>query len=198
MISTQKNFALMLMGLAMLVPGGIFAMAQVENVDPINEQGGITGHVTAVLRDADGNIKQYSQSDNAIIDDGKEFIADDIFGTSLSGGTTTNNFDFIEIGTNNTIHIETDTVATAFTSVSCPRVQDAGVATDVSTGGQVVLTVESAFAGSTGNCAATFAEALLANAITGGEVLALTQFSGGTVTLTAADTLTITWAITLN
>jgi len=69
----------------------------------IHETGQMIGHVTYELRDADGNIKHYFQSDNVIVDRGTNCAAVAIFNaTDDSPGVCTlgtdDGFSFIAIG----------------------------------------------------------------------------------------------------
>jgi len=82
----------------------------------IHETGQMIGHVTYELRDADGNIKHYFQSDNVIVDVGIDCAATAIFDTAGSSlkddgtGTqvpictlgTDGGFSFIAIGNSTT------------------------------------------------------------------------------------------------
>ena len=66
----------------------------------VQETGQMIGHVTYVLRDADGNIKHYSQSDNVIVDNGTDCAAAAIFDTddALCPLAGNGGFAFIAIG----------------------------------------------------------------------------------------------------
>jgi len=67
----------------------------------VHETGKMIGHVTYELRDADGNIKHYSQSDNVIVDVGTDCAAHAIFDTATSEVCTLGGeggFAFIAIG----------------------------------------------------------------------------------------------------
>jgi hypothetical protein len=68
----------------------------------IHETGKMIGHVTYELRGTDGNIKHYSQSDNVIVDVGTDCAATSIFDTTDSSAICTlgtdNGFSFIAIG----------------------------------------------------------------------------------------------------
>jgi len=66
----------------------------------VQETSQMIGHVTYVLRDADGNIKHYSQSDNVIVDDGTDCAATAIFDTddALCPLAGNGGFAFIAIG----------------------------------------------------------------------------------------------------
>jgi len=77
------------------------SFATMKVASDVHESGKMIGHVTYELRGADGNIKQYLQSDNVIVEDGTDCAAAAIFDTadtvnctlSLEGG-----FSFIAIG----------------------------------------------------------------------------------------------------
>jgi len=68
----------------------------------IHETSQMIGHVTYELRGADGNIKHYFQSDNVIVDKGTDCAATAIFDTSDGSGICTlsaeGGFAFIAIG----------------------------------------------------------------------------------------------------
>ena len=68
----------------------------------IHETGQMIGHVTYELRGADGNIKHYSQLDNVIVDVGTDCAATAIFDTDDAAGICTlgvgTGFSFIAIG----------------------------------------------------------------------------------------------------
>jgi len=68
----------------------------------IHETGQMIGHVTYELRDADGNIKHYFQSDNVIVERGTNCAAVAIFNATDDSGVCTlgtdDGFSFIAIG----------------------------------------------------------------------------------------------------
>ena len=72
----------------------------------IHETGQMIGHVTYELRGADGNIKHYYQSDNLIVDLGTDCAATAIFDTSDGAGicplSGEGGFAFIAIGNSTT------------------------------------------------------------------------------------------------
>jgi len=78
-----------------------FLMA--ENEFSPNESAYMIGHVEYTVRDTDGQVKQYAQGDNMIVDKGKNCAAKMIFDNSsnaalctITSGTT--GFNFIAIG----------------------------------------------------------------------------------------------------
>jgi len=72
----------------------------------IHETSQMIGHVTYELRDADGNIKHYFQSDNVIVDQGTNCAAVAIFNATDDSGVCTlgtdDGFSFIAIGNTTT------------------------------------------------------------------------------------------------
>jgi len=90
-----------LVGLA-LVFGLMTAVPSTTNTVYLNSMG-ISGHAEVVLRDADGNIKAYQQSDNVVVLNGQDCAADLLFGFVGTGTrlcpTDEAQFKFIAIGT---------------------------------------------------------------------------------------------------
>lgn len=78
------------------------SFAIVNVASDIHESGKMIGHVTYELRGSDGNIKHYSQSDNVIVDRGTDCAATAIFDTTDASGIcalgTDTGFSFIAIG----------------------------------------------------------------------------------------------------
>ncbi|HXW02887.1 MAG TPA: hypothetical protein VD651_01305 [Nitrosarchaeum sp.] len=195
MTSLTKNIAFVMLSVAVIASSGTYAALQ--NVQattaPVQtESGAVMGHVEVVVTDADGNIKAYRQSDNAILDAGKDAIADEIFATALSAATTAD-FTYIEVDTDGTAAAETQTALIGV--ATCARVQDTTPTGNSATNGEVSIVIDATFAGSGSGCAATFQEAGLFNASTSGDMMARNTFTS--VTLTTADSLAITWTITL-
>src|SRR3990172_13378913 len=62
-----------------------FLMA--ENEFSPNESTYMIGHVEYTVRDANGEIKQYVQADNVIVENGKDCSAQRIFNATDSSGT---------------------------------------------------------------------------------------------------------------
>ena len=82
------------------------SFATMKVASDVHETGKMIGHVTYELRGADGNIKQYLQSDNVIVDLGTDCAATAIFDTTDASaictlGTDTG-FSFIAIGNSTT------------------------------------------------------------------------------------------------
>lgn len=180
--------------------GGIFSGFSVsaDNSEAYSESGLIMGHITMVVSDENGNIKDYIQTDNLVVDEGIDTMGDLIFpDINLNGNATDGKFDWIGIGTGSTAAAAGDTGEQTLIS-GCNRVQDDTVTGDSGTSGEITVTVDASFSGS--NCAGAVTEAVLTNSGTGGaadagELLARQVFSA--VNVGSSDTLTVSWEITL-
>ena len=88
----KNNTSIAILGLALAIVGGMFAanasgLIGFKSADS-NAQAGayMTGHVETILRDADGNIKEYRQSDNLITNNGENCVLKLLFQDDGSGG----------------------------------------------------------------------------------------------------------------
>ncbi len=156
--------------------------------------GWISGHVETTVFDENGFIKQYAQSDNAIMDDGEDCAVRDLFDDNDDGGsacgTLGGSFDRIAIGTS------TSAVAVGQSSLvaETTRTQDTACVFTAANGGtqagQCVLS--SQFTGIT----ATIEESGVFDAAPGGNMFA--RQLTGTVSLVPADTLQVDWTFTID
>lgn len=176
--------------------GGAYGFIQDAQITDSQDTANIYGHVEITVRDADGNIKQYEQSDNLIVDMGMDAMGDLMFPNIDLSGNAEAKFSWIGIGTGITAVAPANTdIETAIGG--CVRVQDADVNTPAPTSatGEITVTIDASFSGAT--CAnGAVNEAVLADASTAGNILAHKLF-GSSVDLQAADTLTVTWVITI-
>lgn len=179
--------------------GGIFsAFPTTDNSEMYSESSNIMGHITLTVADADGNIVDYVQTDNLVVDLGLDTMGDLVFpDINLNGNATDGKFDWIGIGTGTTAAAATDTAEETLIS-GCNRVQDDTVEGVSDTTGEITVTVGASFSGA--SCAGAVTEAVLTNSGTGGsagagEILARQVFSA--VNVGASDTLTVTWDIDL-
>ncbi len=183
---------------------GSLAVQKTENM-------GIMGHLTLVQKDQNGNIKAYRQSDNMILNNGKNCAPKVLFATSTSGCIGTP-------GTFNVIGLITATTfdqQTALTSLA--PLSTLGLAPVAATGTSDTLQTTSVTAttgASTAVISASFnyaATATTSQAVQGavlmdttvqstttGNAFSAKPFSGGAVTLSPGDSLTVTWNISLN
>ena len=143
----------------------------------VNEQLNMTGHLQIEL-----NGEVVRDIDNLVVTAGKEFVASRMIGTSA--GVMTH----MEVGTGTTNPAANDTALES--AVSGSRT---AFTTSASVSGAVVTYV-CAFSAGTGTGALT--EAGIFNASSGGTMLCRTEFS--VVNKGAADTMTITWTVTVS
>ena len=199
----QNNITKLALLFGIIATMGLGTMNAVV-ADTSERTGVATGHITLVLRDSDGEIKQYVQTDNLVTREGLDCLVDSLFGSTGTGTCSSAlDFDVVAIGTG---AVGTDTAIALTTPLTsgCIAFADPGVVADVGTTTQAIQ-VEVVFGGSTSSgadlaasqCEATITEAGVFN--TGGAAVATdnmfaTQgFTG--VTIAAADTLTVTWDI---
>ena len=194
MTTIQKNVALMFLGIVAISSGGAFAVMQNTQAPSIQaESSSMLGHIQFVLADADGNVKAYRQTDNLVVTEGRNTIADLAFpNINANGNATDNKFSYIGIGTGSTAAAAGD-IGEQTPIAACARVQDTAV-TSTGTG---IGVVDATFSGA--NCAGTITESVLTNsgkgsAANAGEILARQTFTG--IAVGASDSLTVTWTIT--
>jgi len=181
-------------------------LAQAQETDT-SDHFGIMGHIEFIATDSDGNIKQYIQTDNTVVNIGENCMGELLFDVDMTGvtadectgtGTTTgshgsnaNGFTFLGIGTGATGEAENNV---ALATETGSRIQETSQVPTGSTGasgtsGQVVLS-EVFTPG-----ALTITEAGLFDASTAGNMLARQLFTG--IPLGASDQLTVQWTITI-
>lgn len=114
------------LGVALVVVAGLFTanvsgLMSVKAVPVAKTMGAtgayMTGHVTTILTDSVGNVKEYRQSDNVIVNNGENCVSKSLFqagagsgtGTSVCIGALTTPFDVIAVGTSTTKANGTDT-----------------------------------------------------------------------------------------
>lgn len=151
------------------------------------------GHVTITMYDSEGNVISYIQNDNLVVDEGIDTVGDLIFpDINLNGNATDSQFSFIGIGEGVTAPAAGNT-GLETPIIGCSFVQDGAVTGTSAVSGEITVTVDGTFLGTT--CAGAITEAVLANDATGGEVLARQTFAVNN--LGAADSITMTWEITI-
>lgn len=141
----------------------------------------VKGNLHIVIRDANGNIKEEREEKNLVVTAGLGYIA------SRMVGTASTVMSHMEVGTNSTAAAAGDTTLGAAV---------AGSRTSLSsfTASGAVATAVATFGPGVGTGALT--EAGIFNASSGGAMLCRTVFS--VVNKGAADSMTITWTITVS
>lgn len=107
----MKYTTTILFGVSLAVVAGLFGSGlfgvSITKADQTNldTSGLFTGHVTTIVRDSQGNIKEYRQSDNLIVNQGENCALKLLFqqapaaaGNTVCAGANTIGFHFIEIG----------------------------------------------------------------------------------------------------
>jgi hypothetical protein len=146
----------------------------------INDFAGATGQLSVILRDADGNIKQDVRVKNLVVNTGLNFM------TSRMKDTTLDAMTHMAVGSGTTAAAAGDTALE--TQIS------ARVSLTSTTVTSNAIEYVAAFGAGVSTGAIT--EAGIFNASTAGTMLCRTVFS--VVNKAAADTLQITWTITIN
>ncbi len=186
----------------------------------VHETGKMIGHVTYELRGVDGNIKHYFQSDNVIVDLGTDCAATAIFDTDDGSGICTlggnGGFAFIAIGnatgktagaTNVTLAISDGGSANFGAGggdevVRSQNIIDALITPAVGTGADTTVSIASLPFTFTdlGTSGTKITQSGLFDSAAGGNMFSIRDIPGidgsGLGVLTA-DTLSVTWTITL-
>jgi len=86
--------------------GNSATLLMASAVPQSQEQVGMLGHVEYKVLDSSGNIVQYMQNDNVVVNDGEDCSADSIFGAGTCAGVIgTNYFDYISIGNGSSANV---------------------------------------------------------------------------------------------
>ena len=141
----------------------------------------VRGNLHIVIRDANGNIKEEREEKNLVVTAGLGYIA------SRMVGTASTVMSHMEVGTNSTAAAAGDTTLGA-------AVAGSRTALTSFTASGAVSTAVCTFGAGVGTGALT--EAGIFNASSGGTMLCRTVFS--VVNKGAADSMTITWTITVS
>jgi len=144
----------------------------------IQEQVKATGYVQFVLKDANGNIKQQENS-NLIVNAGKNFLASALLNSPTSP------FTHMAIG------LGSSGPSAGDTTLGSELVRQAFATSNVTAN---VFTVSATYPAGTGTGALT--EAGIFNNSVGGTMLARVVYS--VINKGAADSLTITWTVTIS
>lgn len=141
----------------------------------------MTGNLKLVLTDENGNIKQEEEVKNLVVTVGKNYIA------SRMKDATATAMTHMEVGTSSTAAAVGDTALVAAVASSRTTLTSTTVTTNS-------VAYVCSFPAGTGTGALT--EAGLFNAASAGTMLCRTVFS--VINKGAADTLGITWTVTVN
>ena len=174
------------------------SLVSMQGASDFHESGLIIGHVTYEVLGADGHVKQYLQSDNLITNRGTDCAATAIFDSSDPVCATPGNFAFIAIGNGTGPAVA---INTALSTVSGGEIArsisiNAGIAVNTGSGTIVTLTNSGTPFTFTAlrTAGTTVTQSGLFNATSGGSMFSIRDVS---VPVGNADTLAVTWTITL-
>jgi len=193
LMRTQHTYVLLFVAVAAVSSGLTYQVIDFSSDAPSAQadSSGIGGHLTATLYDEYGSVKAYRQTDNLIVDQGLDTLADLTFGTGLTTGESIIDYMKIGVGTTAPVAANTDiedrTGVTTCTNATFTFIEGATGAGIVNVTSPAV-----AFLGS-GGCNAVITEAGLFDAINGGNMFARQTFGG--ITVGSSDQLDITWSI---
>jgi len=189
-----------------------FLMA--ENELGTNESAYMIGHVEYTVRGMDGEIKKYVQADNLIVEKGKDCSAQMIFNKSSTAACTipsTAGFNFIAIGNDTATVTSTKTQlddstaspgdgcdGNSGTADTCEIQRTSGTVTIDTSGTDTIATITTATPFTfTGISSTTVQQSGLFDNGTpySGNMFAMRDSLA--IPVTSADTLTVTWKITL-
>ncbi len=187
----KVNTTTLILGVSLAVVAGLFGSTIFGVTDSNNNaltsasaSGLITGHVTTTLTDTAGNIKEYRQSDNLIVNQGENCVTKMLFGalggdtlgTSVCTGQNTDGFRYIQIGNSS------QTVQSSDYKLGNPYNATSGVSSLVPKVATVTLT------NSTGSGSGTTAIALLTTTFTSTQTAAQTVSESGLFNSTIDNT----------
>lgn len=167
---------------SIVASGAVFNKSEIHS-DNMSGSIGLKGHVTLVLSDEFGNVKDYREIDNLVVDTGFEEVAKLAFATGSS-----TKFDYIAVGSGSTAPTAGDT---ALETQLDSRKQDTTPSYD---SGTKKITIDVTFAA--GESTGTIRESGVFNASSGGQMFSRQTFAE--INKGASDSLTITWEITLS
>jgi len=176
------------------------SLVTIQGASDFHESGLMIGHVTYEVRGADGQIKQYLQSDNLITNRGTDCSATALFGGTVLTCPTPGNFAFIAIG-NGTLPAPspTNTILnnTGVNNGEIARMLAPNIAITPNNGAGTLVTISNTGTPFTFNglpSGTTVTQSGLFDAASAGNMFAIRDVN---VPVGNADTLTVTWTITL-
>jgi len=201
----KRNIAILAVITSVVILGGSFAFGNLlsdydrDQLKTTSSPVGLTGHVTLVVYDSEGNIKKYMQGDNNITNNGENCIAELVFGVATGGASncltvgSSPGFTVVVIGEGATTPDGASlTVDGAFktTTVSSPGITSSTGLDDTTS--KAIVTLLATFTATSGQ---TFTNAGVFDTTgTTNNMLAHKAFTTG-ATLTSGDTVAVTWTI---
>ena len=209
----KRHTSLVLLGTVIATAVGILSVSAfsatplmvAQSTSITQESNPILGHVTYVIRDSDGDIKSYIQSDNLVTRRGKDCATTVMFrynatspcdaNQSTGAGTSlTNGFNWIAIGNGTNAVADTDTVLPigGTGGGEKQRLQSLPALT-ASTGGSATAVMSQTYSFTAGT-ATTIRNSGLFDASSSGNLFADQAIN---VPVSNGDSLTVTWTINM-
>lgn len=198
--------------------GAFDAQPELSDMEALAVDSQFIGHVTAIHKDANGNILSYSQGDNVVTDEGTDCASEILFAkaalsnnncpvtwtSQIAEDTTFNAIQLYDEGTPTAATNAGTPIVTLVTASGLTLVNATTVAgTTAATGGAATtITLTHTFTAGGGVSGEGVTGALLrlddSPAVSAeNAIFAATPFSGGAVTMDASDTLAVTWTMNL-
>lgn len=171
----------------------------------------VSGQMTLELRDSEGNLKAYRQTDNVITRTGEDCASKALFaptsyntggsGSGSCAGAVTSPFTFIALGTGTTTETNNDVDMQAETAVSGLTIVPGAVTFTNSTGGAgqatgaAVISITNTFTNAGASTNISEAGLFNSSAVTSNGMFAHKTFTA--ITVGTSDQLTVTWTINI-
>lgn len=182
-----------------------------QNDMPMSTSDGASmmGHIEIIHTDSDGNIIRYLQTDNAIMNAGRNCAANMLFGTTANTAcddTTPGYYNVIALGNGTAFSSDDNTLTalnTEITGNGLARTDGTNVvsqqqAATGTTAGSSITRISNTYTYSSATASNTITNAGLFNSTSAPSgVFALKALPGSGVTMNVGDQLTVNWDITL-
>jgi hypothetical protein len=205
---SHRNLAMILMGVIVMSTSGVYSLTQsvqTQTSSGTTEQPVVLGHIEAIVKDPNGNIKAYRQTDNLVVSNGLNSTINALFGSgvqTLSSGTLASTFKYVGVGTSNTAVTSEDL------GLNTQRgLKHLGVVTAITASGgtgmgaQIVANWPAGILANSSSTSTTIQEAGLfdsaTNATSASNMYAHQVISPG-ISMGTGDTLAVTWKITFS
>lgn len=193
--------------------GFSISSSSLSNTSSVTSEGTpILGHVTAIVTDSSGHIKQYMQGDNAVQINAKDCVGRSLFGNigssfsaSVCSGALTGNFTKIAIsssGAGGTFGDNLDALTGEYTSFGLARTtasSESATWTDAPHSGSGTEVIQATFTNTDSSSHVVGSAGLFNSTTAGGSggMFSGQDLTGSGVTLNQNDAITIKWTISI-
>ena len=199
---SQRSMAAILIGVVVMSTSGVYSLTQ--NV-PTTQTGSLSpespvllGHIVAVAKDQNGNIKAYRQTDNLVVSNGLNATSNALFGTTQTTTATVGKFQFVGVGTSNTaVNYKDSNLAAQRGNHYLGAITNINSGGGTGMGAQIQATWAAGKLANASSTSTTIQEAGLFDGYNATNMYAHQVISPG-IALGTADTLTVTWQITFS